>query len=341
MAQEITTYPNGLIYSPQAMKHINYVVDSLNLKFKKCEFNRKLITDLRGKGTYMRFELVDSTTLLLIESDLNKLLDTSLIINRYRKYIKRLENQAKFSFSYSPKLNQKPSYKIDVQVSSAQNKSIRRMSYSSENIPQRSLRSYFLNRQKVYGIKESTCILHIIWIDTIFPPRYLSNKYIHLVNFVDCMIDTTAKIFGRSGDLSKTKASGFLYKLYYDAIKATICPKISDFEQCIEQIRNDQKLLHKLDKRLKNDTTFLRSLRQAVIHSPYDDEYGSLELPDSNLNWLVERYAPLIMLDYIRQGAVVGECSHDDSPRIQAQKIAYLSAEPTTGVSFCAPTSIL
>jgi hypothetical protein len=281
------------------MKHINYVVDSVNLMFKKCEFNRKLIANLRGKGTCMRFELVDSATLLLVQNNLNNLLDTSLIINRYRKYIKRVENQANLSFSYAPNLNPKPTYKIDVQVSSAQNKSIRRMSYSSENIPQRSRRSYFLNRQELYGTKDRTCILHIIWIDTIFPPRYLSNKYVHLVNFVDCMIDTNAKMFGRSGDLSKTKASVFLYKLYYDALKATICPKTSDFEQCIEHIRNDQKLLHKLDKRLKNDTTFLRSLRQAVIHSPYDDEHGSLELPDSNLNWLVARYAPRMMLDFI------------------------------------------
>ncbi len=35
-----TTYSNGLIYSEQTMNKLGYIVDSLNLEFKICDFNR-------------------------------------------------------------------------------------------------------------------------------------------------------------------------------------------------------------------------------------------------------------------------------------------------------------
>ncbi|HCS19593.1 MAG TPA: hypothetical protein DIW47_03335 [Bacteroidetes bacterium] len=37
---EFTTYSNGLIYSEQTMNKLAYIVDSLNLEFKVCDFNR-------------------------------------------------------------------------------------------------------------------------------------------------------------------------------------------------------------------------------------------------------------------------------------------------------------
>lgn len=321
-AQEFTTYPNGLIYSPQAMKHINYVVDSLNLKFKKCEFNRKLITDLRGKGTYIHLSIPDSIVLLQqLESDLYHNMSLADVQRKYAEYILSVQKQINLSFAYTSNLDGSYRYKVTVE----------RKSDEYDFTSQSDIAPLHSNSHWYFKIRQDqqwrNFYIDANWIEEVYSPMFMPEKYAYLVNYADCMIDTTATIFEKSKLFSDSKEDQTEYEEAYIKAKTIICPTEKDFEQCIDHIRNDQRLLSKLDKRLKNDTTFLRSLRQAVIHSPFDEEYGSIELPDSNLNWLVERYAPLMMLDYVRQGAVVGECSHDDSPRLQAQKIAYLSAE--------------
>jgi hypothetical protein len=37
---EFMIYPNGLIYSEQTMTKLSHIVDSLNLKFKTCDFDK-------------------------------------------------------------------------------------------------------------------------------------------------------------------------------------------------------------------------------------------------------------------------------------------------------------
>lgn len=39
-SSEFEIYPNGLIYSEQAMAKLSHIVDSLNLQFKVCDFNK-------------------------------------------------------------------------------------------------------------------------------------------------------------------------------------------------------------------------------------------------------------------------------------------------------------
>jgi len=50
---EFKVYDNGLIYSQKTMKQLSNIVDSLNLKFARCELNRDYRHISQAKGHYV------------------------------------------------------------------------------------------------------------------------------------------------------------------------------------------------------------------------------------------------------------------------------------------------
>ncbi len=53
---EFQIYPNGLIYSQTTMKKLNRIVDSLNLKFRKCELIRDINSTSQTVGYVVKLE---------------------------------------------------------------------------------------------------------------------------------------------------------------------------------------------------------------------------------------------------------------------------------------------
>jgi hypothetical protein len=53
---EFKVYPNGLIYSEQAMSKLGKVVDSLNLKFKRCDLNKTFYAQHQVIGHLVRLD---------------------------------------------------------------------------------------------------------------------------------------------------------------------------------------------------------------------------------------------------------------------------------------------
>ncbi|PXY39094.1 hypothetical protein DMB65_19645 [Flavobacterium cheongpyeongense] len=56
---EFKVYDNGLIYSENAVVKLKHIVDSLNLKFKVCEFNKTFLSCAQTKANFVRLEKND------------------------------------------------------------------------------------------------------------------------------------------------------------------------------------------------------------------------------------------------------------------------------------------
>src|SRR5262245_47498448 len=50
---EFGYYPNGLIYSDTTVKQLKFIVDSLNLKFKVCDLNKKYVSKPQALAHYV------------------------------------------------------------------------------------------------------------------------------------------------------------------------------------------------------------------------------------------------------------------------------------------------
>ncbi|HTN17639.1 MAG TPA: hypothetical protein VL092_08165 [Chitinophagaceae bacterium] len=53
---EFKVYKNGLIYSEKAMKKLGYIVDSLNLKYKTCDLNKKFYAKSQTVGHFVSLD---------------------------------------------------------------------------------------------------------------------------------------------------------------------------------------------------------------------------------------------------------------------------------------------
>src|SRR5690606_38873326 len=56
---EFKTYPNGLIYSEQTMTKLRLIVDSLNLKFKTCDFDKVFYSKQQVLGHLVKLDTGD------------------------------------------------------------------------------------------------------------------------------------------------------------------------------------------------------------------------------------------------------------------------------------------
>ncbi|MDP2174477.1 MAG: hypothetical protein Q8K70_01060 [Bacteroidota bacterium] len=56
---EFKTYPNGLIYSTQTMAKLSHIVDSLNLKFKTCNFDKVFYSKQQAIGHLVKLDTGD------------------------------------------------------------------------------------------------------------------------------------------------------------------------------------------------------------------------------------------------------------------------------------------
>src|SRR5689334_11799044 len=77
---------NGLIYSDADMKHLRFIVDSLNLRFKTCDLSKKFYAAPQVMATYIQFESkTDKLTDVL--ADLKAGVKPELMMTKYKKYV--------------------------------------------------------------------------------------------------------------------------------------------------------------------------------------------------------------------------------------------------------------
>lgn len=350
---EFKLYDNGLIYSEKSVAKLKHIVDSLNLKFKVCEFNKTFLSCAQTKANYIRLE---KSNILEAKKDLESNISYLQFKAKYPKanfdenlfIVKSLhtnyENVESVEFS-SVELGKSQSQKI---ISTKKNVDSYMNNFKGKWI--------FDFQEKT---KYSEASLEAFYFVEEFKTKPIADKYARLIQYSDCMIDTTAQVFfdgaKESGvryvDKLPNKAKKF--QAYVDKVlkrptfdfskfsddfefegkkkkkneKDIVREKLieKEFEDYQKQFEKWESLrLSRLDSLKKADSNFIPMLKDALaetkVNKSSDTEF--------------EEYVGIYIskeeeLELKRNRRVIGGCSMDSSPRIHALNIALLSAETT------------
>lgn len=329
---EFSAHPNGLIYSDTTMAQLHHIVDSLNNKFGQCHFTNAFYSVLQGKGIYFSFKGKKNK----IIKDIAKGLSYNEVSQKYKP-----DREYKDLFLIkSEYVNYKNSNEIKISTVSLTGGRGNSISFNDSqeiaNQLQQGSWLYSTNDNSIYGF----------YITQTFTSQKLPEKYTRLINYSDCLVDTTNDIvFSNSKGYRKEEEMDSLADKY----------GINDFFKFINNYPSQPKepvrkenvsskeyddywamwgkywdTLYQwefqrdsnVDANLSKTPQFMPLLISAV------DSAIKYSIKGSQLEKYASKYLPSEkVLDLKRTYRVVGSCSMDSRPRTHAQEIAVLSAE--------------
>ncbi len=354
---EFKVYDNGLIYSESSVNKLKHIVDSLNLKFKICEFNKTFFPIGQAKANFVKLSKSDAVK---AEKDLKNGISYSELKAKYPKGVYK-EDLVVLKSNYT-------NYNNEERVDFSSLPLGKRGEQEIVTAEKKDIDSYkdgfkgkwiFVFEDKTEYSKES---LEAYYFIEEFKSKPISDKYARLIQYSDCLVDTTAQIFYDNAkdsgvrylDTIQTKAQKFeiyieqvLKKPTFDDEKFSLLygfdemafdkkSKKKNKEDIVkkELIEKDFEIFHKnlnkwetlrlvrVDSLRKADKNFDLMLNEALA------EAKITKSSDDQFEEYVGRYVNKgEELELKRNRRVIGGCSMDDSPRVHALNIAILSAE--------------
>jgi hypothetical protein len=184
---EFKVYPNGLIYSEKTMGKLSHIVDSLNLKFKSCNFNTVFYSKSQTIGYIVHVNKSnikeakrDMENLISIDNFLKKYPnstvehDVLIIKNKYKNY----KNQAVVEIE-----------EFDLKGDNGFSITLDKGSHNFKDFSNQWLLRY---REKTQYADES---LSAFYFPTNFQSVSIPQKYSQMIGYSDCIIDTTTTKF--------------------------------------------------------------------------------------------------------------------------------------------------
>jgi hypothetical protein len=363
---EFEVYSNGLIYSEQSVSKLKHIVDSLNLKFKICEFNKVFKSVSQTKANYISLE---KSKVIDAKKDMDNSISFDEFLKKYPK-AKINKNRLVIKSSYFDDYDDKNI----IRVSAVEYSDRDRFDISKE---ENEVKSFFQTSVKGKWLYEyhkkteySDESIEAFYFEEDFLSKPVASKYSRLIQYADCMVDTTSQVF-----YGTARESG---RMYYD----TLPKKHSKFVEYVDEVLKkpnfpyeDFDVLYGMDtlnfdkpwkklrisKKEKIKIEERRKLvednfnRFQVKYNAWEDQkisrLDSLKVNDNNfMPMLIEAFeeskttkssddefeeyvgryiSKQAVLEMKRNRRVIGGCSMDQSPRIHAFNIALLSAETT------------
>jgi hypothetical protein len=327
-SSEFKTYPSGLMYSDTTMNQLSFIVDSLGVKFRTCELDRDYYSQLQAKGHYVRLSKGD---VLQAKSDMESgisfedllkkhpkiAVEKDLLILKYRYTDYNDQDIVKFSSSVTER---EISIKNDSSFFFKPLKGKWAFSYwPKDKYSEETIRAFYFTEE--------------------FDKTKIPEKYARLIQYSDCLIDTSTQIFletatrggVRYADQSGNKVSKFM-KFINEQTKA---PDRDSFDE--------DKYKEYLDAYTIWDSLKWATLDSLSIHDKKFNKLLTDAVKDALKNGgttdefelYVEKYnSPENALKMKRNRIVVGGCSRDNSPRYHAMNIAKLSAKTVNWETF-------
>ncbi len=184
---EFKVYKNGLIYSEDAMSKLGQVVDSLNLKFKTCDLNKKFYTKYQTIGYIVS---LDKGNIKQAKQDIENQISFDEFVKKYpqakvekNKLIirRKYKNYREKEIVEFEEFDLKSDYGFSIQTEDLKlyNKEVKNT-------------WLFKYHKKTDYSEESIDAFY-------FPENFKSNeiphKYALMIGYSDCLIDTTATKF--------------------------------------------------------------------------------------------------------------------------------------------------
>ena len=353
---EFKVYDNGLIYSEHSVSKLKHIVDSLNLKFKVCEFNKTFKSYGQAKANFVEVEKSDA---LKAKKDLEKGISYADFKAKYSKGHFD-ENRIVLKSKYT---DYEENEKVEISsvsfgVRDGQNIIIDKEESDSYHNDFKGKWIFHYEEKTSYS-KES---LKAFYFVDDFITKPISEKYARLIQYSDCLVDTTAQIFYANAkdsgvrymDTVPTKASNFevyvekvlkrpdfsyqKFSALFDfsdvdpqgkekkkkkedvVVREALEKEYQNFSKKMEKWQSER--LIRIDSLQKADKNFDIMLRDAFAHAKITKASS-----DTFEEYVARYIGKEEALELKRNRHVVGGCSMDDSPRVHALNIAMLSAE--------------
>jgi len=356
---EFKVYNNGLIYSENAVGKLKHIVDSLNLKFKVCEIDKKFHSRLQAKAHYVA---LDKGKMSAAKNDIGANISFEDFRKKYPKAVCD-ENLLLTRAVYTDYDGKEITEFNDLEIGKNSGHSI---AFRDAKI-QQSGNWIYAYQTKSEDASES---LEAFYLTEKLQSKPLPLKYSRMIQYADCLVDTTAQVFmdnvkqtgRRFYDTIPNKADAFnayvenvLKRPVFDFAKFDILLGMDtiNFEDPAKKVKLTKKqraaretkekkvaeefsAFEETSKRWESTRLFrIDSLKQAnadfmpMLKEAYDEIYVS-HASNDNFEELVGIYISAeSALELKRNRRVIGGCSMDNSPRLHAFKIALLSAETT------------
>lgn len=184
---EFKVFPNGLIYSEQTMGKLSHIVDSLNLKFKTCNFNTVFFSKSQAIGHIIK---VDKASIKEAKKDMENQISFDDFLKKYPKATVQ-RNVLILKSKY--KNYQKQDI---VEIEHFDLKSDDEFSIESEDV---SLYQKDFSNKWIFEHSKKTSYSDESLTAFYFPNNFSSvpvpQKYSQMIGYSDCLIDTTATKF--------------------------------------------------------------------------------------------------------------------------------------------------
>ena len=324
---------NGLIYGDTTIRQLKFIVDSLNLKFKVCELNKPYLAMPQARAHYI---FIEKSAALNARKDIDSSISFSDFLKKYPscKVEKDLlviksgykkEDKQVTSFN-SVELNGKYDHEIEMTDHPAQFQA-----------PVNGKWVYTYNTKSEYSDQS----IEAFYFVTDFVQPALPEKYARMVQYSDCLIDTTTQIFFETARRNR-------WRVMEDSSKVIAFLNYVDKETGDEPVYNEKEYdekkydqfiaAHKqwtrrresfVKNTLSKRPAFTTRLAEAV------EETTKKGSSCDAFEEYVETYiSKKLSLELKRNRVVVGGCSQDQAPRIHALNIARLSAETVNWETF-------
>ncbi|SHG67586.1 hypothetical protein SAMN04488109_1355 [Chryseolinea serpens] len=313
---EFKTYANGLIYSESTMQRLGTIVDSLNLKFKSCDLSRPYYSLYQGPGHFVNVPSKEARNLIKEGIGLDD-------------YVEKFDKETDSTNIWIVKI---PFTNYNDE------KMIQYIGLPSGRHGSPSVTVVYSKASDV----NSGWVLSKLGSRALFIEKLthyeLPQPYARLVQYVDCMIDTTAEIF-----LPKAKSE--FYQMVETGSKADQyvqwarkfpgAPTYPDYDKLKGDARDSAMSIFD-DKYHKWDSLRLIHVDQHMAKKTYwstlladaTQEALTTGNTDEEFEFYVSRYGPpKDALQLKRSRIVVGRCSMDQRPRDHAMNICSLAAE--------------
>lgn len=325
---------NGLIYSPQTMGQLRHIVDSLNLKHKVCELRRAYRSQRQGQGHFVYFEKGNlKEARLALEQGISPeafavrfvgaKVEKDLLVISYRDNEEETDKKRIATVYRSIPFNDKGEHSLvlaEPAVAAEKGKWV--IDYQPKPKYEKPyVRAFYFP----VGLQQ-----------VLLPMQYAS-----LVQYADCLIDTTAQIY-----FDSAKRTGVSYRKGEPTAEASFMKyahqqthrpdlehqgKMTDAEQ--EVLWRSYRVWDSL--RLGRMDVVAKSARfQELLARAATDARSTGATSEEFEEYVARYHSPKKALEFKRSRIVVGGCSQDDSPRRHALSIAQLSAQTVNWETF-------
>ncbi len=187
-SSEFKIYPNGLIYSEQAMGRLSHIVDSLNLKFMSCDLNKPFYSKSQTVGHLV---IINSGNIAGAKKDMENHMAFDAFLQKY-PHAKVEKQILVIKSKYKSHDNKDVVEFKQVDLKSDYGFSINRtgnLKFYNEELKNKWLFEYY---EKTSYSEET---IKAFYFPDNFNSKTLPQKYAKMIGYSDCLIDTTTTKF--------------------------------------------------------------------------------------------------------------------------------------------------